>query len=89
MGYENIEALEPSENLIEMAKKANIYKRYIGEPVLPDRKIDVAEGKYIHFHRHQEEASGTLVLRIQDMPGSPGSRHNTKPICRFSLKILD
>ena len=44
-GYTNLDALEPSSKMLELAKKRNIYKRHMCEYLGP-KKLDIDDGMY-------------------------------------------
>lgn len=45
-GYTNIDALDGCEQMLEVAKKRNIYKKIFVTYVTPDKELPIAEGSY-------------------------------------------
>ncbi|XP_072024292.1 methyltransferase-like protein 27 [Amphiura filiformis] len=45
-GYSNIDALEPAEKMLDLAKSENIYKNYIIDTVTPDKRTDIEDDTY-------------------------------------------
>jgi len=69
MGYNNLEGLDPSSGMLEIAKKKGIYRflhpKYLSERVdLPDDSYDaiVAAGVLTHGHAPPESLDGVLRL---------------------------
>lgn len=46
LGYENIDALDPCKEILDVARKDNIYKNYIIEAVMPDHPLSIREDTY-------------------------------------------
>ena len=45
-GYRNVVALEPSEGMVEQAKKKNVYKEFVVE-MMSAQKTSIKDGKYL------------------------------------------
>jgi SAM-dependent methyltransferase len=45
-GFKNVDALEPSQGMVNVAKPKNIYQNFVVEPVLADRQTSIPDGAY-------------------------------------------
>jgi len=48
-GFTNVDALEPSEGMVEVSKRKGVYKSHFVEPINADKPTGLAESKIIRY----------------------------------------